>query len=112
MIILSTKYLTKYLRVIINHNLSWANYIGAVTHKPNGVYAFLQRNLRKCLVLIKSLAYYMYVRPILEYTYNTGLPISCIIIILDMIVAITDMFIILNWTSLQQRRNQAKCVVS
>ena len=38
----------KYLGVIIDYNLSWSDHIGAVSHKANGVLAFLQRNLKKC----------------------------------------------------------------
>ena len=51
---------TKYLGVIIDHNLvhdlSWADHIGTISHKANAIHAFLQRNLRKCSTSIKSLA--------------------------------------------------------
>ena len=34
----------KYLGVIIDHNLSWADHIGTISCKANAVHAFLQRN--------------------------------------------------------------------
>ena len=40
----------KYLGIIINHNLSWANHIGTISQKANAVHGFLQRNLRNVQV--------------------------------------------------------------
>ena len=115
---------TKYLGVIIDHNLSWSNHIGAVSRKANRVLAFLQRNLNKCSSSIKSLAYFTYVRPILEYASIMWAPhTNCQIVTLEKIQcraanfvcnnyskydSVTDMLTLLNWESLEQRRNQAK----
>ena len=117
----------KYLGVIIDHNLSWCDHIGAVSRKANGVLAFLQRNLKKCSSSIKSLAYYTYVRPILEYASIVWAPhTNCQIVTLEKIHhraarfvcnnyskydSVTDMLTLLNWASLEQRRNQAKCIM-
>ena len=56
----------KYLGVTITHNLSWTKHVDTVTCKANSVRAFLQRNLSQCSLHVKSLAYFTYVRPILE----------------------------------------------
>jgi len=57
----------KYLGVTITQNLSWSKYIDTITSKVNSVRAFLQRNLSQCPPHVKSIAYFTYVRPILEY---------------------------------------------
>ena len=117
----------KYLGVTINHNLSWANHIGTISQKANAVHGFLQRNLRKCSISIKSLAYFMYVRPILEYASVVWAPhTKCHITMLEKIQrraarfvcnnysrynSVTDMLNMLNWQSLEQRRNQAKSIM-
>ena len=105
------------LGVIIDHNLSWSALIGAVSRKANGVLAFLQKNLKKCSSSIKSLAYFTYVRPILEYASIVWAPhTNCQIVTLEKIQCraagfVTDMLTLLNWASLEQRRNQAKCIM-
>ena len=112
----------KYLGVIIDHNLSWSDHIGAVTRKANGVNAFLQ-----CSASIKTLADFTYLRPILEYASIVWAPhTNCQIASLEKIQhraacfvcnnysrydSVTDMLTLLNWTSLEQRRNQAKCIM-
>ena len=117
----------KYLGVTINHYLSWANHIGTISRKANAVHGFLQRNLRKCSISIKSLAYFMYVRPILEYASVVWAPhTKCHITMLEKIQrrvarfvcnnysrynSVTDMLNMLNWQSLEQRRNQAKSIM-
>ena len=95
----------KYLGVIIDHNLSWSDHIGAVSRKANGVLAFLYKNLKKYSSSIKSLGYFTYVRPILgmhrlsgpliptaklclKKRFNAGLPVLCVITILNMIVSL------------------------
>ena len=111
----------KYLGVIIDHNLSWSDHIGAVSRKANGVLAFLQRNLKKCSSSIKSFAYFTYVSPILEYASIVWAPhTNCQIVTLEKIQrratrfvcnnyskydSVTDMLTLLNWASLEQRRN-------
>ena len=107
----------KYLGAIIDHNLSWSDHIGAISRKANGMLAFLQRNLKKCSSLIKSLAYFTYVRPILEYASIVWAPhTNCQIVTLEKIHrrvahfvcnnyskydSVTDMLTLLNWASLE-----------
>ena len=103
-------------------------HIGAVSRKANGVLAFLQRNLKKCSSSIKSLAYFTYVRPILEYALIVWAPhTNCQIVSLEKIQcraaarfvcnnyskydSVTDMLTLLNWASLEQRRNQSRCIM-
>jgi len=104
---------TKYLGVTINHDLSWANHIGIISHKANAVLGFLQRNLRQCSLSIKSLA------SILEYASTVWAPYAKIhIMTLEKIQcraahfvcnnysnydSVTSMLDILNWPSLEQR---------
>jgi len=62
----------KYLGVTITHNLSWTKHVDIITYKANSVRAFLQRNLSQYSYRVKSLAYFTYVRPILQWF---GLPL-------------------------------------
>ena len=90
----------KYLGVIIDHNLSWSGHIGAVSHKANGVstIAFLQRNLKKCSSSIKSLAYFTYVMPILEYASIVwALHTNCQIVTLERIQCRAAHFVCNNY---------------
>ena len=57
----------KYLGVTVTYNLSWTKHVDIITCKANSVHTFLQRNLSQCSRHVKSLAYFTYVRPILEY---------------------------------------------
>ena len=57
----------KYLGVTITHNLSWNKHVDIITCKANSVRGFLRRNLSQCSCQVKSLAYFTYVRPNLEY---------------------------------------------
>ena len=57
----------KYLGVTISQNISWSKHIGIITCKANSILAFLQRNLSQCSLHVKCLAYFTYVRPVLEY---------------------------------------------
>ena len=57
----------KYLGVTISQNISWSKHIDIITCKANSILAFLQRNLSQCSLRVKSLAYFTYVRPVLEY---------------------------------------------
>ena len=112
----------KYLGVIIDHNLSWSDHIGAISRKANRILAFLQRNLKKCSTPIKSLAYFTYVRSILEYASIVWAPhTNCQIVTLEKIQckaarfvcinyskydSVTDMLTLLNWASLEQRKTK------
>ena len=98
-----------------------------VTENTWAALAFLQRNLKKCSSSIKSLAYFTYVRPILEYASIVWAPhTNCQIVTLEKIHrraarfvcnnyskydSVTDMLTLLNWACLEQRRNQAKCIM-
>ena len=58
----------KYLGVIIDSKLNFNKQIDTVCKKANSTLAFLKRNLHSCTKReIKSVAYQIYVRPILEY---------------------------------------------
>ena len=59
----------RYLGVIINSKLNFNKQIDnhSVCKKTNSTLAFLKRNLYSCKRKIKSNAYLIYVRPILEY---------------------------------------------
>ena len=48
---------TRYLGVIIDKSLHWDEHISKITSKANTVRGFLQRNLKKCSVEVKSLCY-------------------------------------------------------
>ena len=117
----------KYLGVTIDHNLSWSNHIGIISRKANSVYAFLKRNLRQCSLSIKSLAYLTYVRPILEYASIIWAPYTkSHIATMEKIqrraacfvcndysrhASVTAMLDMLNWSSLEHRRKEAKCIM-
>ena len=49
-------------------------HIETVCKKANGVLAFLKRNLYNCNLQIRSQAYMLYVRPILEYASTVWAP--------------------------------------
>jgi len=57
----------KYLGVTIDKNLSWSEHIKQIRKKANNVKSFLQRNVSKCPVQIKSNCYKALVKPMLEY---------------------------------------------
>ena len=83
--------------------------------------------MKKCSSSIKFLAYFTYIRPILEYASIVWAPqTNCQIVTLEKIHrraarfvcnnyskydSVTDMLTLLNWSSLEQRRNQAKCIM-
>jgi len=118
---------TKYLGVTINHNLSWSNHITQICSKANSVLAFLRRNLRQCSTAVKSLAYFTYVQPIVEYASTVWSPhIKADINKLEMIqrraarfvlnnysrfASVTRMLDILKWPTLENRRNTAKIIM-
>ena len=58
-------YLSKIFRSY--NNISWSKHIDIITCKTNSILVFLQRNLSQCSLRVKSLAYFTYVRPVLEY---------------------------------------------
>ena len=64
----------KYLGVIIDSKLNFNKQIDSVCKKANSTLAFLKRNLYSCKREIKSDAYQIYVRPILEYAVCSWAP--------------------------------------
>ena len=61
----------KYLGVLLDSKLNFIKHIETICKKANGVLAFLKRNLYHCNPQIRSQAYMLYVRPILEYGHHT-----------------------------------------
>ena len=58
----------KYLGVVIDKHLTWKEHVNEICSKAIKAKAFLQRNLHRCPVLVKSNCYTSLVRPIiLEY---------------------------------------------
>jgi len=66
----------RYLGVIIDSKLNFNKHTDVICKKVNSALAFLTRNLLSCKVKIKSDAYLMYVRPILEYAICSWSPHS------------------------------------
>ena len=90
---------TKYLGITINHNLSWSNHITQICSKANSVLAFLQSNLRQCSTTVKSLAYFTYVQPIVEYASTVWSPhIKADINKLEMIQRRAARFVLNNYS--------------
>ena len=65
----------KYLGIVIDSKLNFNKHIDSVCKKANSALAFLKRNLSSCKCEMKSDAYLMYVRPILEYAACSWAPI-------------------------------------
>ena len=59
--------LARYLGAIIDSKLTFNKQVDSVCKKANSTLAFLKRNMYSCKREIKSDAYFIYVRPILEY---------------------------------------------
>ena len=57
----------KYLGVILDSKMNFNKHITTICRKANSVLALLKRNLYHCNSQIRSQAYFLYVRPILEY---------------------------------------------
>ena len=113
--------------VTISQNLSWTKHIDNITSKANSVRALLQRNLRQCSHQVKSLAYFTYVRPILEYASVVWSPHTkankdklemsqrkaarFVFNNYSRYSSVTSMLHQLNWDSLEQRRNKATIIM-
>ena len=65
---------SKYLGVDISSTLSWNQHIDRTVKKANGMLGFLQRNLRISKRETKSSAYFVLVRPNLEYCSTVWSP--------------------------------------
>ncbi|KAK3104735.1 hypothetical protein FSP39_008956 [Pinctada imbricata] len=57
----------KYLGISISEDLSWHDHINTTTAKATRSVGFLRRNLSNCPTPVKSQAYTVLVRPVLEY---------------------------------------------
>ena len=57
----------KYLGVTLDSKMNFNKHITTICRKANSVLALLKRNLYHCNSQIRSQAYFLYVRPILEY---------------------------------------------
>ena len=117
----------KYLGVHIHKNLSWNHHINSITNKANSTRAFLQRNIYQCPRKTKELCYITLVRPIVECSSIIWDPLtSSNIRKLEMVQrryarfvfgdyrttsSVTEMVNQLQWTTLQERRAQAKAVM-
>tara|TARA_B110000881_G_C18538833_1_gene497307 strand:+ start:57 stop:1292 length:1236 start_codon:yes stop_codon:yes gene_type:complete len=117
----------KYLGVNIHKNLSWNHHINSITNKANSTRAFLQRNIYQCPRKTKELCYKTLVRPILDYSSIIWDPSTANNIKkLEMVQrryarfifgeyrttsSVTAMVNQLKWTSLQERRAQAKAAM-
>ena len=66
----------RYLGVIIDSKLNFNKHTDVICKKANSALSFLRRNLLSCNSKIKSDAYLMYVRPILEYAICSWSPHS------------------------------------
>ena len=117
----------KYLGVNIHKTLSWNNHINSITNKANSIRAFLQRNIHQCPRKTKELCYKTLVRPIVEYSSIIWDPQTASYTHkLEMVQrryarfvlgdyrttsSVTAMISQLQWTTLQERRAQAKAVM-
>lgn len=111
----------------IHKNLSWNHHINSITNKANSTRAFLQRNIYQCPRKTKELCYKTLVRPILDYSSIIWDPSTANNIKkLEMVQrryarfifgeyrttsSVTAMVNQLKWTSLQERRAQAKAAM-
>jgi hypothetical protein len=117
----------KYLGVHIHKNMRWNHHIDQVARKANNTLAFLLRNLHHCPRSTKSQRYLTLVRPIAEYASTIWNPhtkenINMIELIqrraarmvnsdFQTTSSVTSMIRQLGWTSLQERRAQAKAIM-
>ena len=117
----------KYLGVTLTTKLDWEEHITSTVTKANRALGFLRRNLKISSKTIKEKAYKAYVRPLVEYAATVWDPQSQKAI--NKIEAIqrratrfvlnryhntssvSDMLDILQWPSLQQRRQNARLVM-
>ena len=113
-----------YLGLSIHKSLKWNDHINQVTKKANSTLAFLRRNLHHCPRPTKSLCYLTLIRPLTEYSAVIWDPHRVENIRkLEMIQrkasrmvyadyqttsSASTMLSQLQWTTLQERRAQAK----
>ena len=61
-----------YLGIELSSDLSWDLHIATISKKANHILAFLRRNLGNCSVKVKEQAYFILVRPHLEYACSAS----------------------------------------
>ena len=114
----------KYLGITITSDLRWNAHINSISSKANRSLGFLRRNLKVSSIQIKTLAYFTFVRPILENSCTVWDPYTATQINkLEMIQrraaryvlhrhhntsSVTNMLQSLGWRSLADRRKDAK----
>ena len=64
----------KYLGMLLNFKFNFNKHIESICKKANGVLVFLKHNLYNCNPQIRSQAYLLYIRPILEYASTVWAP--------------------------------------
>ena len=114
----------KYLGIIIDKNLTWSEHVKNTVNKANSVRGFLQRNLTKCPLPIKSSCYLSLVGPILEYTwspyhqYNIHLVETVqrraaryVMNNFSSYASVSEMITTLGWPTLEQRRKISRTIM-
>ena len=117
----------KYLGVTLADNLSWNKHVDETTKKANNTLAFLRRNISRCPSEIKAQCYTSLVRPVIEYAATAWDPYTARNI--QRLEAVqrraarfvtgdykttsstSQMITNLGWSSLQQRRTEARLVM-
>ena len=114
--------------IIIDKNLTWSEHVKKVVNKANSVRGFLQRNLTKCPLPIKSSCYLSLVRPILEYACAIWSPYyQCNIHQVETVqrraarlyvmnnfnsyASVSEMIASLGWPTLEQRRKTLRTIM-
>ena len=117
----------KYLGVTLADNLSWNKPVDETTKKANNTLAFLRRNISRCPSEIKAQCYTSLVRPVIEYAATAWDPYTARNIQqLETVQrraarfvtgdykttsSTSQMITNLGWSSLQQRRIEARLVM-
>ena len=117
----------KYLGVTLTDNLSWDKHVDETTKKANNTIASLRRNIPRCAGEIKTQCYTTLVRPVIEYAATAWDPDTARNI--QQLEAVqrraarfftgdykttsstSQMITNLGWSSLQQRRIEARLVM-
>ena len=117
----------KYLGVTLSNDLEWSKHIATMTTKANSKLSFLRRNLKGCPEKLKQMAYFSLIHSFMEY----GAPVwdPCQKYNSDKIErvqrraarfvksrysrysSVSDMFDVLGWTPLSQRRQEARLIL-
>ena len=117
----------KYLGVILDSKMNFNKHITTVCRKANSVLALLKRNLYHCNSQIRSQAYFLYVRPILEYASIVWAPYTktnieklesvqrraarFVVSDYDFSSSVTSILNELKWCSLEVRRQVSRLMM-